>query len=130
MYCWTLHGKGTTVISRNNEFACVCFTLMDSFVSPNISPVQSVTQCLSGWVEFNGPISAKISRDGPLSGEGRSRTKSRSSSVFTQERTGPLLSDAAATVHLLTTPNGLAKIRPNGILHFNRLSSIHLIVHY
>ena len=47
---------------------------------------------------------AEIGRESPLFGEVWSPTKSRSGFEITKYRTGPLLSEAAAMVHLLTDP--------------------------
>ena len=80
---------------------------MDSDISPIISPVQSVIECLSGWVELNGPVrySAEIGRESPLLGEVRSRKKSRFGCLFTKKWTSPLFSDAAATGALVNAVN-------------------------
>ena len=60
-----------------NGFACVSFTFTDTFASPDVSPVEAVIQCSSGWVEFDGPDSAEIGRDSPLLGEVRRWAKLR-----------------------------------------------------
>ena len=99
-----VHSFRALTNSLNNGYACVCFTLTDSFVYLTFPLCSLLFILCPNESNLTDGFFAEISRDGPLSGEFQSRKKSPPGSVSTQQRTGPLLSDVVAMVHVLTDP--------------------------